>query len=46
MFATIRAKPQMSTLEGGQGGVSVGGIVLAIMGAGAAALALAILVAT
>ena len=39
-------KPQISTLEGGQGGVSVGGIVLAIMGFGAAALALAILVAT
>ena len=39
-------KPQMSTLEGGQGRVSVGGIVLAIMGAGATALALAMLVAT
>ena len=40
------AKPQTSTLEGGQGGISVGGIVLAIMGAGAVALALAILIAT
>jgi hypothetical protein len=39
-------KPQISTLEGGQGGVGVGGIVLAIIGAGAAALALVILVAT
>ena len=39
-------KPQISTLESGQGGLSVGGIVLAIIGAGAAALALAILVAT
>ena len=39
-------KPQISTLEGGQSGVSVGGLVLAIMGAGAAALALVILVAT
>lgn len=39
-------KPQVSTLEGGQGGVSVGGTILAIIGAGAVALALAILVAT
>jgi hypothetical protein len=39
-------KPQTSTLEGGQGGVSVGGIILAIIGAGASALALAILVVT
>ena len=39
-------KPQTSALEAGQGGVSVGGIILAIMGAGAVALALAILVAT
>ncbi len=39
-------KPQTSTLEGGEGGMSVGGIILAIIGAGAVALALAILVAT
>ena len=39
-------KPQMSTLEGGGGGVSIGGLILAIIGAGALALALAILLAT